>query len=329
MPKVLPVTSLVVIVGLCVAVAIEARSISALSRRLRESEARAAAKEQVLQAEQAEVTHARESSEVFRSESEALRKQIAGGPAAPASATGAKDKNPAEGWGKAMSKMMSDPAMKKVMRQQQSMAAHMMYADLIKQLGLSAADGDKLMELLADRQMAMSEKGMSMMNGETDPAKLAADGKAANDSRADYDAKIKAMLGDDGFGQFQQYESSVGDRMIMQQYQQQFSAAGQPLEDSQREALLQIMSDERTKSPPSPFDPASRDVAGQIGALQSDQAMHDLLASQDDLNRRVLERAGQVLNPDQVTAFQKIQQQMSEMQQAGMKMARTMFQPSK
>src|SRR5580698_1957188 len=113
MPKILPVTSLVVIVGLCVAVGVEARSMAELSRRLGEAEARAAATEQVLKAEQQEVAQAREASGVFRSESEALRKQLAGGPSAPAGST---DQKAPGNWSKALGKMMSDPAMKKVMR---------------------------------------------------------------------------------------------------------------------------------------------------------------------------------------------------------------------
>jgi len=330
MRKAIPLTSLIVIVGLCIAVALEARTIADLSHRLKQAEAATAVVERTEKMEEAEVQKAHADSDVYKEESKSLREQIAGGGAAEPSTAGAKKdgSGPAD-WSKAMAKMFTDPEMKKVMRKQQAMAARMMYADLIKQLGLSSDAGDRLMEVLADRQMEMSAKSMAMMQGGADSKKTAEVATATNDVKAEFDARLKTELGADGFGQFQQYERTLGDRMTLQQYQQQFTASGQTLQDGQRDALLQIMLDERGKSPPSPFDPNGQDPAAGFQALQSDQALHDFLASQDDLNRRVLDRAGQVLSPDQLAAFQKIQQQMSEMQQMGIKMGRTMFQQSK
>ncbi len=217
--------------------------------------------------------------------------------------------------------MFTDPSMKKVMRQQQSMAIRMMYGDLIKQLNLSPENADALMELLGDRQMDMTTKGLAMMGGKPGDN----DGKAINDVRADYDAKLKAMLGDDGLAQVQTYEKSIGDRMVMQQYQQLFASSNQPLDDNQRADLLQIMIDERAKSPPTAFDTGNKDVSAQIKALQSDQAIHDYMAAQGDLNQRVYERAAQVLSPDQLAQFQKYQQQLSDMQSAQIKMSRSMM----
>ena len=52
-----------------------------------------------------------------------------------------------------LSKMMKDPAMKQMLRQQQTAMVDMMYGPMFKELGLSAEDADKLKELLLDRQM--------------------------------------------------------------------------------------------------------------------------------------------------------------------------------
>lgn len=330
MRKAISLTSLVVIIGLCVAVALEARAIADLSQRLQRAEAATMVAERLQKIEKEEAQKARADSEVFKDESKTLREQIAGGGSPSGQPAGTdvagKKSDPGADWSKTFGKMFADPEMKKMMRTQQGMAVRMMYADFVKQLGLSPEAGDRLMELLADRQMETSSKSMALMSGKRDPKQLADAGKEVNDAKAGFDAKIKDVIGADGYSQFEQYERTMGDRMLMQQYQQQFAASGQSLQDGQRDALLQIMTDERLKSPPTPFDTNGKDPAAQIQALQSDQALHDYIASQDDYNRRVLDKAGQVLSPDQLVAFQKIQQQMSEMQQMGIKMGRSMFQ---
>jgi hypothetical protein len=180
------------------------------------------------------------------------------------------------------------------------------------------------MELLSDRQMDMTNKGMQAMGSRNGKGPDDAT-QELKDSSANFNAKLKDMLGGDGFQQFESYEKTIGDRAMMQQYQQLFSGTAQPLEDSQRSALLQIMMDERAKMPPSPFDQSNKDVAGQMKALQSDQAMHDFLAQQGELNQRVYQRASEVLSPEQLSSFQKFQQQMTDMQQMGMKMGKAMM----
>ena len=163
--------------------------------------------------------------------------------------------------------------MKKAMRQQQAMALRTLYADLIKQLGLSPDAAENLMTMLADRQMAMTEKGMALMGGKADAKQIA----EAGDASGAYDGKLEALLGADGYGQFKDYERTLGDRTMMQQYQQLFTANGAALDDSQSAGLLQIMIDidERAKSPPSPFSTPNANPADQMQALQSNQAMHD------------------------------------------------------
>ena len=53
--------------------------------------------------------------------------------------------------------------------------------------------------------------------------------------------------------------------------------------------------------------------------------MDQLIQKQQDMNRRVLERARGVLSPDQVLALEKAQKQWMDMQQMGLKMSKQMF----
>ncbi len=81
-------------------------------------------------------------------------------------------------------------------------------------------------------------------------------GKLANTAREEYDVKLKEALGPDRFTKLQDYEKTVGDRFMVQQYNQQFASYGAPLQDNQREGLMRIMGEERAKtSGPNLYDP--------------------------------------------------------------------------
>lgn len=305
-----------------------------------ESELLAAQREAQMQQQKAEqlgeeLRNAQAAKALLTTESETLRQRLAGhtpsdaATAAPTGEAPAKEaqseKKKEGGFGEMISKMWSDPEMKKMMRQQQAMALRMMYGDLIKELGLSEQEADNFYEALSERTMAQQEAGMAMMNGRKDDGSLMEQGKKMTSIEEKHGAKLREMLGNDGYAAFQKYEKSVGERMMMQQFEQQFSASGAPLEPEQRQQLLQAMTEERLKTPATAYDPTSKDVAGQLTALKSDDALHAYMSSQADFNARVAERAKGFLSPEQATAFTKIQQQITQMQEMGIKMSRTMF----
>ena len=242
---------------------------------------------------------------------------------AAADGEGAEAKKGGGDFGKMVRKMFNDPKMKGVMRSTQMMGVKMMYSDLAKELGLGPDQANQVMELLGDRQMAMTSKGMKMFGGESGEAASAEEvGKEVETSNEEYDAQLENILGKDGMAKLKEYERTAGDRMQIQQYKQAFSASGTPLDDSQSQGLLGIMKEERLKLPPSPLDPAAKDVGAAMKAMQSEETFNALMASQQDLNARVLSRSRNVLSPDQMVQFEQIQKQQMDMQKMGMEMGR-------
>lgn len=322
----------------CAAVLIaEEQRIGGLRQSLAQLQKDTTAAQEQMNRDAAELKKLRERSTALASESEQLRAHLteakaaapdatAGGAGVTADGAGAKKDDPQAGWMKGMAKMFRDPEMKKVMRTQQSMGIRMMYGDLGKELGLSTAEADQLLELIADRQMAASEKAMASMDGaEKDPAKLDQAGKDAQQVVTDYEAKLKALLGLEKMAQLNDYERTLGDRMAMQQYTGSFSAAGQPLDDPQRAGLLQIMKEERLKVPAGPLDPGSKDVAASMKAMQNGDALEKSLETQRQLQQRVYARAHTVLTPDQMSAFAEAQKAQLQMQEMGIKMGRALL----
>ena len=326
----------------CTAVLIaEEQRIGALRQSLAQVQKDSAAAQEQMNLDAAELKKLRERNAALASESEQLRAHLADakagvpeaaataagtGAGATASGAGAAKTDDKMGWMKGVAKMFKDPEMKKMMRTQQSMGVRMMYGDLAKELGLSTAEADKVIELLADRQMDASEKAMATMDdAEKDPAKLEQAGKDAQQVMTDYEAKLTAALGPEKKAKLDEFERGIGDRMALQQYQGSFAAAGQPLDDTQRAGLLQIMKEERMKTPAGPLDPGNKDMAAAMKAMQSGDALEKSLETQRQLQQRVFDRAHTVLTPDQMNAFETAQKAQLQMQEMGVKMGKAMF----
>lgn len=336
MKKALPLVFAVLSLALAATVAVQIQQNSSMKSALRGAEklltdARAQMAEQAQELERLRAAQA-----TYEAEAKALRSSLASAPAASESAGEAEaavagaegqPERPAKGapMMEQFAKMFKDPEMKKVMRTQQGFGVRMMYGDLAKELGLSPDTADQLNELLIDRQLSMSVQGVELMSGNADEKKMAEVSEAAKQSREDYDKQVANVLGAEGYAKFQDYERTLGDRMLLRQYTDQFAARGTPLADAQQKQLLSIMGEERMKLPASPLDPGSNDPAAQMKAMRSGEMMEKQLENQKQINARVLARASTVLSPEQVNALRTSQEQMLEMQQMGMKMSREMF----
>ena len=234
----------------------------------------------------------------------------------------------AGGMMESFAKMFSTEEGKKMMRAQMGMQLKMMYGGLAKELKLDPKVADQVMALLGDRQMAMTEASFAAMkNGAMDEAAAKEIAAKTAGLKTEYDGKLKTVLGDDGVTQLNKYERTLGDRMMLNMHEQQFAAAGSPLDAGQRDSLLQIMQAERLKTPPGVFDASNAgDPGKQMAALRDDAAVESWLKQEEDYQRRVLQAATQTLNPDQVNALQESFKQQLEMQKFGMKMSKEMFQ---
>jgi hypothetical protein len=222
----------------------------------------------------------------------------------------------------AFAKMFESEDGKKMMKVQMGMVTKMQYGDLARLLKLSPDMSEQVMSLLNDRQAAMAEESFKMMGGNMDEAGMKEMGKKAEAVKKDYDEKLKAVLGADKFQQMQDYDKTLGDRMMMAQFDQQ---SGSPMQSSQRDQLMQIMAEERKRSQPQIFDTTGLNPGKGIDALKDDAAVDRFLQQEADYHQRVLNAATKTLSPDQINALQQTFKQMAEMQKFGIKMSREMI----
>jgi hypothetical protein len=261
---------------------------------------------------------------------EARNKELANTPPDSATPAGEKSEGKSDegGFMKGVAKMFTDPKMKEAMRGQQSAGVAMMYGDLAKYLGLTPDEARQVLALITDRQMEQMNKSMALLNkGTLDAATLTEAGKQGEAAKADYDAALKDVLGKERFAKLQEYEKTMGERFALSQLRNQLSAGGMPLDDNQAAGLLSIMQEERARTP-NPMA-GNTDPAAQAKLLQNGEMMEGMFKSQEEYNRRVLDRARGVLSPDQLQAFETAQKQQADMQKMGLQMSRELFKKGK
>ena len=263
-------------------------------------------------------TSLRTNESALRSNATALAeriKAVAGGADAEGEGKGAV-------WGDMIGKMMKDPAMREMMREQQKAMINMMYGGLFKELNLSPEQKDKFKELLTESQMGKVAATQALLGGAQDEATTAAAKQSVADAKKQAEADIKALLGEQGYAQYEDYQKNVGERMQLDQLKNQLAGENVPLRDEQNAQLLQIMKEEKLALPPA-ISTEQSEMPGPD--TFTPQKMDEQLKWMEQYNARVADRAKSVLTPEQFINYQKFQEQQATMAKLGMQMARQMF----
>ena len=142
----------------------------------------------------------------------------------------------------AAANMMNNPEVQKMMALRQKAALDQNYATLFKHLGLPSDKLDRLKQLMVERQQVSSDvfsaavqQGLDPMQNRRELAKLTADGQAK------VDGEIKSLLGSDGYANYQNYQTTLPQRNLVNQLQQSLSYTPTPLSETQAEQLVQIL----------------------------------------------------------------------------------------
>ena len=253
-------------------------------------------------------------------------------PAASAPAPVAKAEKPDDekgGFGKMLSKMMQDPDTRKFIHDQQRLMMDQMYAPLVKQMGLTPDEATKFKDLLADNTMKGAEAATSMLGGGASTNRTEAISTLAANQKT-MDEQLKTFLGDDRYAQYKDYQETVSERTLLNQFKLQ-AGSDYNLNDVQTEAMLTFMKEEQKSVAAStglPLGDANKDPA-KLETMFSGDKVDELIAAQDTVGQRVYERARTILSPDQLNTWGKYQTNRMQMMRMGMNMAKKMFAPDK
>lgn len=226
--------------------------------------------------------------------------------------------------GDMLEKMMKDPSMREMVRSQQKAAINMMYGGLFKEMKLSSEEKEKLMGILTETQMKSVENAKGLFGGTKEGELPEESTKLLTDAKKQSDAEIKALLGDERYAQFTDYQKNMGERMQIDQLKTRLEGENLALQDEQSAQLLQAMKEEKATVPP-PIPSDANQSPSDMKALMTSENIDKQIQWMDDYNRRVLDRAVQFLTPEQLKSYREMQEQQASMQQMGLKMAREMF----
>jgi hypothetical protein len=213
--------------------------------------------------------------------------------------------------------MMKDPEARKAMAQQQRMGLNMVYGEMFRRLGLSGDQEEKLKDLLLEQQMNNMEHAGDLFDPNGNRAEAM---QKMGDAQKQLQDQIKGLLGDEKYTQFQQYSQTLGERMMLDQF-----GKDAEITPDQKEALLNIVLEERKNSQINNGESLTKSPEDLSKMLNSPDAMEKTIARQQQINERVIERAGNILTADQVRKLGPLLDSQLQMQRAGVKMAQEMF----
>ena len=226
---------------------------------------------------------------------------------------------------KSIATMMENPTMNKVMEASQRGAIGALYTDLIDYLNLDKAEEEYFMDLLMHRQMKQMDLGMKMMSGkltEEEKQTLTAEVSAAADT---VKAEIEKFLNNpEDYAEWEFYEKTVGERMMLSQMDQDLAASEASLSDETYRDLLGMMHDEKVT-----FDFTS-DLSDQESMDMSAERfskenVQNLVDDMQRLNELIISKAQRILTPEQLAVFINSLKATTDMQLAQLEMAAQMF----
>jgi len=228
--------------------------------------------------------------------------------------------------------MFDDPKMKAMIKKQsEAMMGPMVeknYGAFIKEHNLPPEQSKALKELLKNKMMAGAEIGMSMLSGDMDEAKRKEMTDQIKRDTDAADAQIKELLGDENYAAFEKYEKTTGERMAVGQFKDQLTGSDSPLTGEQEQQLIATMgtiqgdfkwtTDYQNKKPGS----------ADYNQMFTEERIETYEREKVEFDKQVLAKAGQILTPDQLKAFESFQDSQRQMQMVGMKMAAKMLAPN-
>lgn len=220
--------------------------------------------------------------------------------------------------------LRENPQLQERLRDQELQQLKDIYGDFVKEQRLSAQQTQRFYQLLLDEAVESVIENAEFMEKVTEQAGPAAE---ASPSRAsELNRQLRLLLGDSAAARLEQYQKTGSERLMLAQYRHELRMGDVALPDDTAKALFQIICEERARTPPLPFDPRTEN-GDMRKALEGDNAQR-YYEAEADLNRRILSRAGSVLNEKQYEALAKFQDRHLAAEKAGIEALRRMMQQS-
>jgi hypothetical protein len=226
------------------------------------------------------------------------------------------------GLARAFTQGMDDPEFRSMIKSDSLRAVSGAYTSLFEKLGLDEQTSKLAAEIINDRNIAAFDRGRKLLNGNSNEATMAEARKDIEALKTEHDSKLRSLLGEQGFNEFNSYEQTFADQRALESVARSFERNNTPLDQNQRAGLEKIMLEERQKNPIPTNIPDPRGGPGMSMLMTEAEAKANQQA-EEAYQARVMSRASQAgLSPDQVNALQDSFKRRNEQQARGRMMGR-------
>lgn len=187
--------------------------------------------------------------------------------------------------------LLKDPEYRKARLTMLRSTMRQNYPGLVEELGLNSEEADRLFNLLAENQMAMTSRMPDLANPGQDPAAMDAFRRSQQALQRQQADSLTALLGNAKYAQWQEYQQTRPARLQANNYATTLAQAGSPLDSAQLKSVVSAVVAEQ-KSARQDFQAVARQIDQE--AMQNRQA---------ESNRRVLEAVTPYLTAQQLNAL--------------------------
>jgi hypothetical protein len=167
-----------------------------------------------------------------------------------------------------------------------------LYRVAFQQLGLSANLQERVIDILTQQQRELEQQAFGAAQSSNFLTPISPEEMRTQQTQKD--DQLRIVLGESGFARFNQYQTTIPDRILIDQMNEQ----GANLSDSQSAKLLQVLTESRQQI----FGQSS--ATSDLGSIPPDQAVAAIQQKQALLQQTVGERVQSILTPDQGKTLQ-------------------------
>jgi hypothetical protein len=206
--------------------------------------------------------------------------------------------------------MMADPNFQNAMLERSKSRIERNYAGLLRTLDLDEETVGIFMTLLAERSNFESQAAFQWRAGRNDPEAVIEVEFMLEENLAQIDRSLAEVLGDEKYGAYDYYQSTLPQRQSVGELARKLSYSGTPLTEDRAEVLVGVMA-AAGESLPYTTDLAQLSPRDRSTVTQDDLAVY--IDERRTLNEIILSEASLVLEEDQLEAL--ADQQIREVEQ--------------
>ena len=238
----------------------------------------------------------------------------------------AKTNNPVQ----VFATILKDPKMREAFTAQQKVTLgpvlDKQFGALFQQLNLTPDQTTTLKDLMEKKMLVQMDAGYSTLDSSLTAAQRAEMTKQVKDQTDDIDNQIKQFLGDEKYGEFQSYQKTLSDRMMVSQLSDQLSGTANALTTGEQQQLMQAMGDVRDNFKWSSVLHNNREPSnGDYASVYTQDNIDQYVQEQEQYDQEVSARAQQILSADQFARFQDHQKLQRQLEMASIKMIAQIF----